>query len=202
MQDKVDKNRISEAFERFDNYNKQDPNKLTWNGSVYPQEYFLSLKLHEWVLRLEPSPNEALLLASRCQHIGRWELERDKYPMDRDGYLKWRKQLALNHASTARKILEELAFDQSVIDEVEDIILKRKIKVNPLVQTMENALCLVFLEYLYEDFFPKHTDKIVNILMKSLLKMDKHGHDFALTIKYSPEGLGYIHEAIAKLSAK
>src|SRR5690606_7428483 len=100
MEDKV-----ADVFEQFDSYNMQDPNQFVWEGQSYPQEYFLAVKLHEWVLKLNPNPGADLLLASRCQHIGRWEIPRSNYPMDRDGYLIWRKELAVHHAEKAKEIL-------------------------------------------------------------------------------------------------
>ncbi|MFD2969563.1 DUF4202 domain-containing protein [Sphingobacterium bambusae] len=194
--------KLQQAFERFDTYNKKDPNSFRWQGQDYPQEYFLALKLHEWVQKLDPQASEPLLLASRSQHIGRWESPRKDYPMDRSGYLLWRKELAQHHANVASTILQELGYDEATLMATQQIILKKKIKVEADVQTMENALCLVFLEFQYADFFPKHEDKIVEILRKSLLKMDAHGHQFALQLPYSEAGLAHIQAALALLAAK
>jgi len=188
--------RLQQAFDLFDAYNKNDPNTFEWEGITYPQEYFLAVKLYDWVLQLKPDANEALLLASRSQHIGRWEIAREQYPEGREGYLKWRRELAGFHADKATEILKQIGYDDAIIQHVRDIILKKKIKVDQDVQTMENALCLVFLAYQYEDFYPKYTDKIVTILKKSLLKMDAHGHRFALELPYSIEGQRYIQEAL------
>jgi len=189
-------NQLQQAFELFDAYNKQDPNTFTWEGKTYPQEYFLALKLYDWVLRLRPDADDALLLAARSQHIGRWKIAREHFPDGREGYLKWRRELASFHADRATEILEKVGYNAATIQQVSDIILKKKIKVNQDVQVMENALCLVFLAYQYEDFYPKYPDKIVNILKKSLLKMDAEGHRFALGLTYSPAGLQYIQEAL------
>jgi hypothetical protein len=190
-------NKLDAAFEAFDNYNKLDPNAFTWDGVTYPQEYFLAIKLHEWVLKLDPVANEALLLASCSQHIGRWESPRETYPMDREGYLKWRRDLSKFHADKATGIMQRVGYDDEMLDRVSQIILKQKIKVDVDVQTMENALCLVFLEFQYEDFLYKHSaEKVINILKKSLLKMDAHGHQFALKLNYSELGLQYVGEAL------
>lgn len=189
-------NKLQQAFDLFDAYNKKDPNQITWNGESFPQEYFLAIKLYDWVRQLDPEADEMLLLASRCQHIGRWEIPREQYAPGREGYLKWRKELASYHANKAGEILREVGYSADQVHAVEDIILKKKIKVNSAVQTMENALCLVFLAYQYEEFYPKHRDKIVNILKKSLLKMDAHGHRFALSLSYDAEGEVYIKEAL------
>ncbi len=193
-------NKLDIAFDAFDSYNKQDPTVFTWEGVNYPQEYFLALKLHEWVLKLDPNASDELLLASRSQHIGRWESPRETYPMDREGYLKWRKDLARFHADKATEIMRRAGYGDDVVDRTRQIILKQKIKVDGEVQTMENALCLVFLQFQYEDFLHKHSpEKVVNILRKSLLKMDAHGHQFALGLHYSELGLQYINEALQLL---
>jgi hypothetical protein len=193
--------KLATAFQYFDAYNQNDPNIFHWESKDYPQEYFFAIELYEWVLKLEPTASEALLLASRSQHIGRWEIARETYPDGRVGYLTWRKDLSLFHAKKASEILNEVGYNNEEIVKVERIILKQKIKVDPEVQTMENALCLVFLQFQYEAFHTKHSpEKVINILKKSLLKMDAHGHQFALTLKYSPEGLAYIQEALKLLA--
>lgn len=190
-------NKLALAFERFDSYNKQDPNEYIWERKASPQEYFLALRLYEYVLHLDPDASEELLLASRSQHIGRWEISRDQFPDGRSGYLEWRKVLAKHHADKASFILGELGYEPDVIERVQKLILKKKIKIDPDVQTLENGLCLVFLKYQYEDFFPKYSvDKMINILRKSLLKMDEKGRAEALNLKYSKEGYKLIQQAL------
>lgn len=192
--------KLDKAFEKFDNYNKKDPNIFTWKGVSYPQEYFLALKLYEWVKKLAPDPSEELLLSSRCQHIGRWEIPRDSYPDGRDGYLKWRKDLALFHAGKASVIMESVGYPDYKVSRVKQIILKQKIKADKEVQVMENALCLVFLEFQYEEFYPKHSlEMVINILKRSLIKMDNHGRQFALGLTYSEMGLFCINKALEKV---
>ncbi|MDI9882473.1 DUF4202 domain-containing protein [Flectobacillus longus] len=192
--------KIRLAFEKFDDYNKQDPNSFEWNGEIYPQEYFMALKCSDWVLKLDPQASEELQLASRSQHIGRWSIPRNTYPEGKVGYLTWRKDLGKFHAETAAKILEEVGYEEPVIERVKQIITKQKIKQDADVQTIENALCLVFLEFQYESFFQKHDDeKMVEIIRKSLLKMDAHGHRFALQLSYSEKGLALIQKALERL---
>jgi hypothetical protein len=191
-------NRQDIAFKKFDAYNQKDPNLIIWEGETYPREYFLALKLHEWVLKINPEATEALLLASRSQHIGRWEIPRDSYAPGREHYLKWRRELAHYHAQKAAEILKDSGYNNEEISRVQEIILKKKLKLDTDVQTMENALCLVFLAFQYEEFHQQHPrEKVVNILRKSLLKMDEAGHQFALTLHYSAQGLDYIKEALS-----
>jgi hypothetical protein len=195
--------KLNTAFEQFDAYNQKDPNTFTWESVSYPQEYFLAMELYNWVNKLDPDASEELLLASRSQHIGRWEIPRNTYPEGREAYLKWRKDLALYHAEKAAAIMENVGYDPEQIARARQILLKQKIKVDHDVQTMENALCLVFLQFQYEDFHPKYeADKVINILKKSLLKMDAHGHQFALTLPYSNQGLHYIQGALKLINSK
>ena len=193
--------RLNLAFDKFDEYNRRDPVTYTHDGEQFPQEYFLAMKLYEWVKKLSTEPSEELLLASRSQHIGRWEIPRSQYPEGRTGYLNWRRDLAKFHADKAAGILKEVGYREDEIERVQELILKKKIKVDPEVQLLENALCLVFLEFQYEDFFPKYEpEKIVNILRKSLLKMDETGHRHALTLNYSEGGFGHIEAALQLIS--
>jgi hypothetical protein len=194
--------RLDKAFELFDAYNKQDPRSFTWEGVTEPQEYFFAVKLHEWILKLDPAASEELLLASRSQHIGRWEIPREDYPDGREPYLKWRKQLAQHHASIAQRLMQQAGYPEETADRVKQIILKQRIKVDADVQTMENALCLVFLQLQYEEFRKKYElepEKIINILRKSLLKMDGNGHQLALKLPYSTNGLDLINKALKSL---
>lgn len=192
-------NKLDAAFQLFDAYNKQDPRNFEWDGTTYPQEYFFAIKLYDWVLKLDPAAREELLLASRSQHIGRWEIPRESYPEGREPYLKWRKDLAQHHATITGNLMTQAGYDAAEIERVSQIILKKRIKVDADVQTMENALCLVFLQYQYEDFRKKYgnePDKMINILRKSLLKMDSHGHGFALALNFTPQGLDLIKQAM------
>lgn len=189
--------KLTQAFELFDTYNQQDPTSFIWEGISYPQEYFMALKLHEWVEKLTPEASEPLLLASRSQHIGRWTVARNSYPEGKVGYLTWRKDLGKFHAKTAGELMAQVGYDAETIERTQQIILKQRIKQDAEVQTIENALCLVFLEYQYEAFHPKHeADKVIDILKKSLLKMDAHGHSFALKLSFSEKGLSYVQEAL------
>jgi hypothetical protein len=189
---------LQKAFDLFDAYNQQDPTSLVWNGSTYPSEYFFALELYNWVLKLDPNASEAVLLASRSQHIGRWTIPRDTYPAGKSGYLNWRSDLGKFHAVKSGELMLESGYDETFIEEVKRIILKQKIKLDPEVQLMENALCLVFLEFQFEYFIQKHDDeKLIHIIKKTWNKMSQPGRDAALTLKYSEKALSLIGKALA-----
>ena len=190
--------KIKRAFALFDDYNKKDPVQVVVDDIEYPKEYFFSQKMYEWILKLRPEPSEALLLASRCQHIGRWEIPRTDYPEGKAGYLRWRSDLAKYHAEKAGSILQESGFDRDLIEQVKQIVLKKQIKLNPDVQVIEDALCLVFLQFEYEDFIKKHDDlKLIRILQKTWAKMSEQGHAAALNLQYSAKGRALIERALA-----
>jgi hypothetical protein len=191
--------RLEKAFQLFDDYNKQDPHILKWNGQEYPAEYFYAIQLHEWVKKFEPSAGESLLLASRSQHIGRWKIPRENYPMNKPGYLNWRTTLAKFHADTAGALMKEAGYDEAMIEDVQHIILKRNLKFDHAVQVMENALCLVFLEFQYHDFILEHEDeKVIRIIQKSWKKMTEPGREAALKLKYNERGKSLIVKALGE----
>jgi len=190
--------KLDRAFELFDNYNKQDLHTVNWKETEYPAEYFYALQLYNWVMKLAPAANEALLLASRCQHIGRWEIPRKQYPLGKAGYLKWRTDLAKYHASIGEKLLVIAGYGEEEIKEVRHILLKEDLKKDDEVQVMENALCLVFLEFQYEDFIKKHADeKVIRILQKSWKKMSIPGRTAALSLSFNGKGKELLNRALA-----
>lgn len=189
--------KLDKAFELFDDYNKRSPERLVWDNVDYPIEYFYAIKLHDWVTKLDPEADESLLLASRCQHIGRWEIARKSYPDGRVGYLKWRSDLSKYHAGIAAEILAEVGYDEQTINRVKQIVLKQRLKSDTDVQTMENALCLVFLQYQYDDLIAKMTEeKMIDILRKTWGKMTAPGHEAALSLQYSEIGKDLILKAL------
>ncbi len=190
--------KLKKAFALFDAYNAQSPDTVTHEGEVIPAELFYAHKLYEWVIRLEPQASEPLLLASRCQHIGRWVIPRSDYPDGRVGYLKWRSDLARFHAEKSAELLAEAGYDEATIERVRTINLKQRIKTDPEVSTIENALCLVFLTYQYDDLIEKMGDeKMIPILQKTWHKMTGPGHEAALKLSYSEKGKALIEQALA-----
>lgn len=192
--------RLEQAFELFDNYNKNDPNEVENDGTTYPATYFHALQLHKWVSQLEPEASELLLLASRAQHIGRWTSPRSDYPEGKAGYLNWRKDLKLFHAQTAGELLAKAGYTPDEITGVRHIILKENIKLDHQVQVIENALCLFFLEFQLEDFIEKQPgEQVVRILKKTWKKMSAPGHEAALRLTYSDHAQKLIATALAPI---
>ncbi|HWH70276.1 MAG TPA: DUF4202 domain-containing protein, partial [Candidatus Sulfotelmatobacter sp.] len=102
--------RFEAALRRFDEENARDPNLESVAGASQPRELVYAQWLTAWVLRLCPEASEALRLAARCQHLCRWQVPRETYPMTRAGYLQWRAHLKQFHAQKAGEILRELDY--------------------------------------------------------------------------------------------
>ncbi|MDB5246212.1 MAG: hypothetical protein JWQ40_606 [Segetibacter sp.] len=191
-------NKLEKAFALFDQYNQQDPHTVSWEGKDYPAEYFYALQLYNWVKKLKPTASETLLLASRSQHIGRWKVPRETYPLGKPGYYKWRTDLAKFHAETAGELMSEAGYPEDEINAVKRIIRKEQLRTDEEVQVMEDALCLVFLEFQYEDFLAKHDEeKMIRILKKSWTKMNQAGREAALTLMFNEKGTELLQRALA-----
>jgi HD superfamily phosphodiesterase len=133
----------------------------------------------------------------RCQHIRRWERPRSLYPEGRIGYLKWRKDLGRFHAETAAAILRAVGYDEALIARVGDLNLKRALTSDPEAQTVEDVLCLSFIEHELAAFAKKHPEqKIVEIIQKTWRKMSERAQALALQIPLSSELEAVVLEAL------
>lgn len=189
---------LTRAFALFDQANAEDPNTILVDGRNRPKELVFAERLTEAVLALDPDANEALKLASRCQHIRRWQVPRNTQPMGREGYLKWREGLKKFHAETSAGILREVGYAEAVIDRVQSLNQKKNLKSDPDCQTLEDALCLVFLQYQFDALIADTEDeKIISIVQKTWAKMSPRGHEAARKLDYSAEGTAVLAKALA-----
>ncbi|HLZ53730.1 MAG TPA: DUF4202 domain-containing protein [Verrucomicrobiae bacterium] len=189
--------RFEAALRRFDEENARDPNMETTGGIKEPRELLYARRLSDWVLRLCPDASEALRLAGRCQHLCRWEIPRSSHPMTRAGYLQWRATLKRFHAQKAGDILRELGYPEAVIRRVQDLNLKKHFPDDPEVRVLEDALCLVFLQYQFADLAARTTeDKTINALQKSWQKMTPAARAEALKINYGDHERALLERAL------
>jgi hypothetical protein len=181
------------ALARFDAENFRDPNQE--NGR--PRELLYAERLTGWVLKLCPNAGEALRLAARCQHICRWESPRENYPATRAGYLKWRADLKQFHAEKSGIILRETGYDDETIRRVQDLNLKKNFPAEAESRTLEDALCLVFLEFQFAALAAKSDDdKMINALQKSWAKMTEAARAEALKLNYGEREKVLLHRAL------
>ncbi|SDM04687.1 DUF4202 domain-containing protein [Kriegella aquimaris] len=189
--------KLQKAFTLFDEANKQDPNVEVWQGKEYAKELLYAMRMTEKLNEFAPDASEALQLTARCQHICRWEIPRESYEMNRTGYLKWRQDLKKFHAKKASEILEKVGYDQDIIAQVSFLLEKKQLKKNEETQTLEDVICLVFLEYYFDSFAQKYTEvKLIDILQKTWCKMSEDGHSAAHRLPLSPSTKALVSKAL------
>lgn len=189
--------RFDAAIRRFDEENSHDPNQDMVEGRPVPRELLYAERLTEWVRRLEPNASEALRLAARSQHLCRWLIPRNTYPMNRAGYLKWRADLKKLHAEKAGGILRELGYPESVVTRVQELNLKKNFPSDPEVRVLEDALCLVFLEFQLTEVAQRmEEEKTLNAIRKSWVKMTDRARQEALSLKVPKEARKLMQKAL------
>ena len=158
-------------------------------------------RMEAWILRLDPQASPILRLAARCQHLERWTVPRASFPMDKAGYLRWRRHLYTVQAERARAILVAAGVSPAEADQAATWISKADLKGNAGTQTLEDAACLVFLENEISAFATAHADypkeKFIDIIRKTWKKMSERGHQLALTIDLPPGIAALVQEALA-----
>ena len=182
--------RLNQVLDAIDQANAMDPNSIRDGDGVRPAELVYGERMSATLDRFSKTASDHLRIAVRAQHIERWTSLRDSYPAGRTGYLKWRSDLKAFHARRAGELMKAAGYDQADVDRVGVLIGKKGIKRELEVQTLEDVVCLVFLEHYASDFIAKHEDdKVVDILMKTARKMSAEGLAAAKQLQL-PDRLG------------
>jgi hypothetical protein len=79
---------------------------------------------------------------------------------------------------------------------------KEKLKTNNDTQTLEDVACLVFLQYYFDAFAAKYTEKdneakIIRIVQKTWGKMSDRGHEIALSLTLPDHLAALVGKALA-----
>ena len=176
---------LETALALIDAANSEDPNQVNADGKNWPKELLYSRRMSDMLQRYAPDADDAIQLAIRAQHVQRWKSPRDAYPMDRIGYLQWRKDLYKIQAQTAVDLLVQAGYAEDVTDRVYQAVAKLKIKENPDTQMLEDVTDLVFIEHYLEAFVDRHPEydeeKWLDIILKTWKKMSGEAQQFALS---------------------
>ncbi len=180
--------RFTLAIARIDAANATDP---------HHKELLYSQRMTQWLQKIAPDAPEPLRLAARAQHIMRWQIPRSDYPIDRAGYHRWRTRLYDFHADATVQILRGVGYDEPTIARVRSLIRKERIKSDPDTQTLEDVICLVFLENYFHEFAQDHEQaKLITILQRTWKKMSARGHQAALQLPLRDEDRAIIESAL------
>jgi tRNAThr (cytosine32-N3)-methyltransferase len=184
------------ARELIDKAHAGDPRRA---ADGRPAELVYADRMEAWVARAAAESTPLLRLAARCQHLERWSVPRTNYPMDRAGYLQWRKFLYQKQADRAKELLVQAGVPAAEAEAAATWVSKTALKTNPGTQALEDAACLVFLENEVEAFAAQHADypreKFVEIIRKTWKKMSDRGQELARTIALPPVIAALVQEA-------
>ena len=181
---------FNKAIALFDAANALDPNF----DEGQPKELLYAQRMSEMIGRYAPEASEVAQLAVRAQHIQRWTVPRNSYPMNKEGYHAWRIGLYTFHADTAGALLQQAGYESALIELVKLAVSKRGIKSNPDTQMLEDVSGLVFFEHYMLGFAAQHPeyseDKWLVIIRKTWRKMSERARAFATSGKIKlPETL-------------
>jgi hypothetical protein len=190
--------RFNKAIDAFDAYNSLDPNRVDFNGKSFPKEILYAKRMTERLGQFAPIASESVKLAARCQHIGRWEIARANYSMDKKGYFQWRNEEKVHHAKIAEQVLDACGYDSDAINRVKALVLKKELRTDPETQLLEDVVCLVFIEFYLEEFAARHEgEKVIDIIKKTARKMSPAAIEAAGQISVSNRIQSLMRQALA-----
>ncbi|KAI9782410.1 MAG: hypothetical protein M1816_001908 [Peltula sp. TS41687] len=193
--------KYTRALTAIDGAHAEDPRKIGETDSI-PYELHYARKMTGYLERLSPEASAELRLAVRAQHLRRWEVARDSYPMNRQGYHAWRTALKKRQAQMATELCRGSGYAQAEADRVGALIRKENLKTDVECQILEDVACLVFLDDQFDAFEKEHDEgKIVSILRKTWAKMSERGHEVALQMVMSDRARGLIEKALSSASS-
>ena len=200
----ADPQRLLKALAAIDAANSYDPKTVDVDGASQPANLIYGLRMSAELERFAPDASEALRIAARGQHIERWIIPRGRYPMNRQGYHRWRLALRDHHAARLSAILADLSYDQVAIARVASIVRKERLKEDDEVQTLEDVICIVFIKYELETFAGRYADDdapLADILSKTWRKMSERGHQAVLSIPPAPSVLSLLDKGLERLKS-
>lgn len=192
-----EKEKVNLVLKDIDEVNRKDPREVMVDSKKWAVEHIYGLRMTEMLQMYAPEAGPALQIAARGQHIGRWTIPRDSFPMDRAGYLKWRSKLKIYHADQLSEIMEKRGLDPETVAAVKGLIIKKGLKSDEGAAMLEDVVCLVFLKYYLEQFAEKHDRaKVVDILRKTWGKMTERCQQWALSMELPASVGGLVKEAL------
>lgn len=176
--------RLQTAFDAIDQANAADPN----HTDGQPDALLYGQRMTAEQQALYPDASEPLQIACRGQHIERWTLPRDAYPMDRPGYLAWRTEQGRRHAARVAGIMRDAGYEAEAIAHVEKMLTKQGIKRDADVQAMEDVVCFTFIRWYLGPFAEgRDAQELQRIVEKTARKMSEPARMIALTEFDIPE---------------
>ena len=168
-------------------------------GELRPKEQAHAEMAVEWVRRLRPDAGDALLLAARRPRapVGDPPGQRAAGP----GRLPpWKRRLQQHHAEIAGRVLTALDYDEATVRAGPGHRGQGGPAPRSEVQTLEDALALVFVETQFTELADRlYDDHMVDVVVKTLRKMTPAGRDAALHLPLGEPDSAIVHQAVERL---
>ncbi len=194
--------RLQAVLEAIDRENAQDPvSEPDGTGAEQPRALLYARRMSETLDSFAPGAGELLRIAARAQHIRRWDSPRSAYPDGRQGYHRWRRDLAAYHARLTGELMSRAGYPPQEVERVGTLLRKEGIKSDPDVQTLEDVACLVFLRHYLAPFArgtaADYDDaKRLHILRRTWAKMSEQGRRAALELPLDAEARSLLERAL------
>jgi ketosteroid isomerase-like protein len=191
--------KFDDTIAAIDAVNAADPSTITVHGRTGPKEIVHAELVTEWVHRLQPDADDALLLAARAHHIRRWSVPRTSEAAGRAGYLRWRKGLHAQHAEELGALMRDHGYDAAAIERAQRLVRKDDLaRGDADAQALEDALCLVFLETQLADVAARlEPDTLSRVLVRTSRKMSDAGRAAIAEVPLAADARRLLEEALA-----
>ena len=170
----------------IDASNAHDPRLEIVDGATRPREVVYSERMAACLNQVYPGCSQELRIAAHAQHIERWKIPRNTYPLGREGYQSWRTACHTHHAARTTEIMRRHGCAEASITQVAKILKKEDLKTDRESQALENVVAIIFVQFYLNEFIAAHEhyddDKLVTIMRKTLRKMDNAGHDAVVAL--------------------
>ncbi|MCX8508124.1 MAG: DUF4202 domain-containing protein [Rhodobacteraceae bacterium] len=179
--------RLAATLAAIDAANDADPDR----SEGAPAARLYGERMAAELARLFPDAAEVLQIAARGQHIERWTSPRNSYPEGKEGYLAWRRDLAVFHARRLAEIMTARGYEAEAIAQVGRMVRKEGIKRDDLVQSLEDVICFTFLRWYFRPFAAgRDPATLLKIVEKTARKMSAPARaralvDFALPAPFA-----------------
>ena len=186
------------AAEAIDAANSADPTSVVVRGVEQPLALAHGRLAAEWIERLVPDADEAVLLAARAHHLRRWEVGRSSYPEGRWGYLRWRRDQKDRHARDVEAILTSAGYGPDAVGPVQSLLRREHVSTDPRAQAVEDAACLVFIETQLDDMIGRldHA-RLIEVVRKTARKMSPAALDAVGELTLSDAAKALLADALS-----
>lgn len=178
------------------NLHNADPEKVVIDSDTIASELLYSNRMLQILEIYEPGADLSLKVAVQCQHLKRWEVERNLFPLDRKGYHQWRREVMGHQLKMTENLLVTCKVAPGEIESIISMLKNQGNKSIPEAQTIQDVACIVFLKWYFEPFAKKHDEgKVVDILKKTTRKMSEKAFEVLKGIDLSSYTLEFVKKA-------